>query len=112
MIKRIAGIFVLLVACGMSGSGAFADIIDDVRLLTLLENANTPTQHLAVQEYYVERARWAGDRAAFHQDLLSRYESKGMTKMVRHCIAVEARFNEIAEEYRAMAAEHGQLAEQ
>ena len=77
--------------------------------------AKTPADHEAIAKAYDADAAAAEAKAKEHQTMARAYHSAGGTKstgnaMVRHCDRLVKEYTDAAADYRALAAEHRNMA--
>lgn len=82
-----------------------------------IDAARTPADHEALAKYYDGEIASARSRAADHRQMGKRYAAEPVSRsgggsMQVHCNAVAASYDQIAERFAAMAAEHRKMAEQ
>lgn len=82
-----------------------------------IEAARTPSDHDALAKYYDGEVATARSRASEHREMGKRYAAapvarSGGGSMQTHCNAVAASFDQIAQQFDAMAAEHRRMAAQ
>ncbi len=86
---------------------------EEEEIMTLIETAKTPEDHIKIAEFYEAQAVKMQEKATKHSEMASAYKSrsKPMPGMVRHCTALATESKEQAEEYNKMAAEHRKMAQ-
>ncbi len=85
---------------------------DEEEIMTLIETATTPEDHIKIAEFYEAQALKMEQKAKKHSDMASAYKSrsKPMPGMVKHCTELATESKEQADEYNKMAAEHRKMA--
>lgn len=83
-------------------------------IMTLIETAQTPEDHIKIAEFYEAQAVKMQEKAAKHSAMASAYKSrsKPWPGMVRHCTNLVNESKEEAAEYSKMAAEHRKMAQE
>ena len=87
---------------------------EEEEIMTLIETAKTPEDHIKIAEFYEAQAVKMQEKATKHSEMASAYKSrsKPMLGMVKHCTALATESKEQAEEYNKMAAEHRKMAQE
>jgi hypothetical protein len=83
-------------------------------IMTLIETAKTPQDHIKIAEFYEMQAAKAAQKANKHAAMASAYKdrSKPMPGMVTHCNDLVKDYKAEAAEYSKMAAEHRKMAQE
>lgn len=83
---------------------------DDIT--SLIQNANTPEDHMKIAEYYNTQAAHMEQMANMHESMGEAYQkrSKPMSGMPQHCAKLTKDSRESAAQYKAMAEEHEKMA--
>ena len=69
-------------------------------------NASTPSEHAEAAEHYKTLAEAARQNVRSHHEQRMSYERNSLRNLSEHCKTIAKKFEELAEEYDAMAAEH------
>ena len=87
---------------------------EEDEIMTLIETAKTPEDHIKIAEFYEAQAVKMQEKATKHSEMASAYKSrsKPMPGMVRHCTDLAAESKAQADEYNKMAAEHRKMAQE
>jgi hypothetical protein len=85
---------------------------DDI--ISLIESANTPEDHLKIADYYDTQAAKMETEAKRHDSMAKAYEkrSKPLKAMVNHCVNISKELRESAEQHNAMSLEHRTMAQE
>ena len=87
---------------------------EEEEIMTLIETAKTPEDHIKIAEFYEMQAEKLQNKATKHSAMASAYKnrSKPWPGMVRHCTNLAAESKAEADEYSNMAAEHRKMAQE
>jgi hypothetical protein len=116
--RRITAAAALALGLGLLAAAPVGAAGDDA-LMTQVQNAKTPADHLAVADAYAARAKDARAEAQMHREMAKNYRSAANQKgnigglnagMVQHCNTLAKSFDAEAKEYDAIAQAHRQLA--
>ena len=85
---------------------------EEEEIMTLIETAQTPEDHIKIAEFYEAQAVKMQEKAKKHSEMASAYKSrsKPWPGMVEHCTELANESKEQADEYNKMAAEHRKMA--
>lgn len=85
---------------------------DEDNITNIIQNAETPEDHMKIAEYYNLQAEQMEKIASKHESMGEAYKkrSKPMSGMTKHCAKLSKESKESAEQYRAMAKEHEEMA--
>ena len=80
-----------------------------------IANASTPADHQRIADYFAKKAESYDAEAIFHEKMGKSYLGRNNNKSepaswVAHCNALKLKFNEAAQEARALEQAHRQLA--
>lgn len=94
-------------------SGISTGAAEEEEIMVLIENAETPEDHIKIAEYYEEQASQMDKMANMHESMGQSYSkrSKPMSGMAKHCADLSKENKDSAEKYRAMAAHHREMAQ-
>ena len=112
--------YVLLFAMSLVTVGARpAHALDAADLPKAIENAKTPADHEAIAAYFDEQAKGARATAEMHRKMGATYKKESSpppksggaahlfhTQMGEHCDDLATKYEKVAKDYEAMAAEH------
>ncbi len=94
-------------------SGISTNAAEEVEIMVLIESAETPEDHIKIAEYYEVQAANMENMASQHESMGKAYEkiSKPMSGMAIHCTKLSKESRESAEQYKAMAKMHREMAQ-
>ncbi|MBI2486373.1 MAG: hypothetical protein HYW01_05335 [Deltaproteobacteria bacterium] len=78
----------------------------------LIEAATTPEDHMKIADYYENQASEMKVKARSHASMAASYRARGkpLPGLFIHCRNLSKKYKEAAEEYKAMAMEHREIA--
>lgn len=87
--------------------------IAEVDINKVIQDADTPEDHLQLAAYYDREASLMEAKAKKHLNMAESYK-KTTKRSARpgHCLNLAEKFNEAAAEYRTLASEHRKIAEE
>ncbi len=87
---------------------------EEEEIMTLIETATTPEDHIKIAEFYEMQAVRMQEKADKHSAMASAYKtrSKPWPSMIRHCESLVTESKAQADEYNKMAAEHRKMAQE
>jgi hypothetical protein len=109
----ILTVFVLTMLVVPFMSGMSTNAAEEVEIMVLIESAETPEDHMKIAEYYEAQAAQMEKMAKMHETMGKTYErrSKPMSGMAIHCSKLSKGSMESAEQYKAMAKMHRDMAQ-
>jgi hypothetical protein len=115
--KWMVAVLAALALVGISAPLRSLRAEDQPNIEEMVRNAKSPADHLALSDRYDELAADAQTQAARHRTMAEAYKGPGdpkgivrSTAMVGHCETLAKSFDTQAQEYRAMAAAHREMA--
>ncbi|HSE84512.1 MAG TPA: hypothetical protein VLB01_08200 [Thermodesulfobacteriota bacterium] len=105
----IGTILLFSLIAGVSGNAS-----DEEEITQLIETATTAEDHMKIAEYFDKQAEEAEIKARSHASMAKAYRerSKPLEGPAIHCSNIAKRYEEDAEDYKAMANEHRKMAEE
>ena len=87
---------------------------EEEEILILIENAQTPDDHMKIAEYYEKEAAKMQGLAQNHMKMGDSYNnrSKPWPSMVKNCEELTQDYSDAATEYKSMAQEHQKMAQE
>lgn len=108
--KLIPLIYLLFILLMSGGTGAVAS---DVDINELIQNADTSEDHTNIAIYYEQQAALMESKVRQHETMAKSYKRTSKRKArPQHCTNLAEKFMEAAEEYKALAAEHREIAKE
>lgn len=93
--------------------GAAVKAADEVDINKLIQNANTPEEHINIAEYYERQAAIMEKKSGLHANMAKSYKRSPKRRgLAKHCSNLSEKYKEAAEEYTTMAVEHRKLAKE
>ena len=101
----------LILSCTRKGPGKVSEEEDIIRLI---ETATTPEEHLKIADFYEKQAREMEAKSRSHASMRASYVARGkpLHGLAFHCRNLSKKYREAAEEYKAMAIEHENIAKE
>ena len=99
----------LLLSCARKGPGK---VSEEEEIIELIETASTEADHVKLANYYEKQADVMEEMSRSHASKALTYEGRGgpFRGPARHCSSLSRKFTKAAEEYKAMAMEHREIA--
>jgi 3-dehydroquinate dehydratase len=106
--KGLAAAALLFVA--MSGVAA-ADTDERIESLEslVISLAETPEQHAAIVDFYLQNAEDARAAAKRHASMALSYHGKQRENLASHCRSIAKTYDQLAQQYEKLASSHRQM---
>ena len=114
MLFQLASLFIvvpLLFSCVRKGPN---NISQEKEIIELIETASTKEDHIKLASYYEKQAEVMEEMSRSHASNALIYEGRGgpFRGPARHCVSLSRKFTKAAEEYKAMATKHENIAKE
>lgn len=89
-------------------------VSEEEEIIKLIETASTEADHMKLANYYEKQADVMEEMSRLHASKALTYEGRGgpFRGPARHCSSLSRKFTKAAEEYKAMAMKHRNMAEE
>ncbi|MEM2099864.1 MAG: hypothetical protein QXP45_00770 [Thermoproteota archaeon] len=107
----VLAVTILVISCAKKVPG---NVSEEEVIIKLIETASTKEDHMKIADYYEKQAEVMEEMSRSHASKALTYQGRGgpFRGPARHCSSLSRKFTKAAEEYKAMAMEHENIAKE